>query len=61
MTMENKNKKGEKGKTGLIPNEQIEGSDADKAYDENGNFEKEENSKKDPEKSDTPDGSDASH
>ena len=31
----------EKDKVGNIPKEEISGSDADKAYDENGNFEKE--------------------
>jgi hypothetical protein len=56
--MEN-NKEEEKGKTGSIPNEEIKGSDADKAYDENGDFGKPEPQAADPEKSDTPEGSDA--
>jgi hypothetical protein len=30
----------EEGKTGVIPNEQLAGSDADKAYDQDGNFQK---------------------
>lgn len=30
----------EEGKTGVIPNEQLAGSDADKAYDQDGNFPK---------------------
>ena len=36
--MENNKKEKEAEKTGIIPNEQIKGSDADKAYDEDGNF-----------------------
>jgi len=57
--MENNGKKEERGKTGIIPNEEIKGSDADKAYDENGNFGQPEVLEKDPEKSDVPPGSDA--
>lgn len=30
----------EKPKTGVIPDDQLSGSDADKAYDKDGNFEK---------------------
>ncbi|WP_316831795.1 hypothetical protein [Pedobacter aquatilis] len=45
--MENKEKGKEKSKTGLIPNEQLKGSDADKAYDENQNAQALENSEPD--------------
>lgn len=55
------NKKKEAGKTGIIPDEEIKGSDADKAYDENGDFGKPQQEEKDPEKSDSPPGSDADH
>ena len=52
-------KKEEKGKTGIIPNDEIKGSDADKAYDENGNFGEADLKEKDPEKSDVPPKTDA--
>jgi hypothetical protein len=57
--MENGKEKEEKGKTGLVPNEEIRGSDADKAYDENGDFGKGEDAGEDPKKSDVPSGTDA--
>lgn len=57
--MENSKEKEEKGKTGLVPNEEIKGSDADKAYNENGDFGKAQSAKEDPTKSDVPPGTDA--
>lgn len=36
--MENNKEEDKKPKKGAVPVEQIEASDADKAYDENGNF-----------------------
>ncbi|MFC4211243.1 hypothetical protein ACFOWA_08635 [Pedobacter lithocola] len=57
--MENSKKEEEKGKVGVIPTEEIEGSDADKAYDENGDFAKPQVEEVDPKKTDTPPGSDA--
>jgi len=56
--MEN-NKKEEKGKTGIVPNDEIKGSDADKAYDEDGNFGTTDLKEKDPEKSEVPPKTDA--
>jgi len=57
--MEDNKKEEEKGKTGNIPNEEIKGSDADKAYDENGDFGKPGLQETGPEKSESPEGSDA--
>ncbi|SER97009.1 hypothetical protein [Pedobacter rhizosphaerae] len=57
--MENSKEKEDNGKTGLVPNEEIKGSDADKAYDENGDFAKPEDANQDPKKSDVPPGTDA--
>ena len=52
---------GQEPKTGVIPNEQISGSDADKAYDEDGNFVKEKQTgDADAETADSPAGSDSS-
>ncbi|MES2454775.1 MAG: hypothetical protein V4594_04510 [Bacteroidota bacterium] len=50
----------ENEKTGVIPNVQISGSDADKAYDQDGNFSKAALLKEgDPKRSDSQAGSDA--
>ncbi|MGM9478115.1 hypothetical protein ACS5PU_16940 [Pedobacter sp. GSP4] len=62
--MDNKNKEKQSSKAVLIENDDLRGSDADKAYDENGNFEKEnfegqETLKKGPEKNDVSQGADA--
>ncbi|RNL55759.1 hypothetical protein [Pedobacter jejuensis] len=57
--MENNKKEEEKGKVGVVPAEDITGSDADKAYDENGDFAKPQVDDKDAKKTDTPPGSDA--
>lgn len=61
MDLENlNNQQEEKGKTGVVPNEEISGSDADKAYDEEGNFYKQKQTGEGgSEKSDSPEGSDA--
>lgn len=45
MTRDNEKQTPEKNHTGLIPDEQIKGSDADKAYDEDGNFGQEQGTK----------------
>lgn len=58
ISMEN-SKKEKNGKTGIVPNEEIKGSDADKAYDENGNFGTADLVENDPEKSDVPPKTDA--
>lgn len=49
----------DKGMTGVVPNEEIKGSDADKAYDENGNFGKRKSQEQEPAKSNVPPGADA--
>ncbi|MGN7986189.1 hypothetical protein ACTJKC_02555 [Pedobacter sp. 22226] len=36
--MDNSKKEEKRGRTGLVPNEEISGSDVDKAYDEKGDF-----------------------
>ena len=54
-----KNKKEEKGSTGIVPNDEIKGSDADKAYNEDGEFGKADLKEKDPEKSEVPPKTDA--
>jgi hypothetical protein len=47
-------------KTGVIPNEQLKGSDADKAYDDEGNFSPRQKSENDsPQRLDFQEGSDA--
>jgi len=57
--MDNSKKEEKMGRTDVVPNEEISGSDADKAYNENGDFGKGASSDKDAEKSDVPPGSDA--
>jgi len=59
--MENLNdQQEEKRKTGVVPNEEISGSDADKAYDGDGNFYRQEHTGEGgPEKSVSQEGSDA--
>jgi len=53
------NKEVEKGKVGLIPNDEIKGSDADKAYDEDGNFGEADLKERKPENSEVPSKTDA--
>lgn len=53
------NKEVEKGKVGLIPNDEIKGSDADKAYDEDGNFWAADLKERKPENSEVPPKTDA--
>jgi hypothetical protein len=53
------NQRDQKAKTGTVPNEEIKGSDADRAYDSDGNFVKATVDEKEVERDESQSGSDA--